>query len=69
MCTNIPVAQTRSFANARKDDVSTTLAHSQAHLSFARGHTALPIGPQKKGEHPKASALAGGIPGPPFAEV
>ena len=67
MCTNELVAQTRSFPNARKGDVYLTLAHTQGHSLFARGTSLLM--PAKKGEHPKASALAGVTPGSPFSEV
>ena len=55
------------WANARKGDVYLTLAHTQGHSLFARGTSLLM--PAKKGEHPKASALAGVTPGSPFSEV
>ena len=67
MCTNNPLARPCTFPNARKGDVSLTLAHTQSQSLFARSTSLLM--PAKKGEHPKASALAGVTPGSPFSEV
>lgn len=67
MCTNNPLARPCTFPNASKGDVYLTLAHTQGHSLFARGTSLLM--PAKKGEHPKASALAGVTPGSPFSEV
>lgn len=70
MCTNELVAQTRSFPNARKGEVSLTLTHTQgrAFNVLPEAHRSARM-PAKKGEHPKASALAGVTPGSPFSEV
>lgn len=67
MCTNNPLARPCTFPNARKGDVPMTLAHTQSQSLFARSTSLLM--PAKKGEHPKASALAGVTPGSPFSEV
>ena len=49
MCTNNPLARPCTFPNARKGDVSLTLAHTQGHSLFARGiPLCLRIGPQKR---------------------
>ena len=65
MCTNNPLARPCTFPNARKGDVSLTLAHTQGHSLFARSNKPA-LMPAKKGEHPKASALTGVTPGSPI---